>query len=211
MLRHFCMAFTLRDLLIQRAARLQGRPALSTVEWGTLTYAQLRNRAEGVALGLLASAPPAAIFSRTGTAWDWAAELAVAASGLAWDPAGQPVPPEVLGGPRFNSEEGRGRYHACEHDVTEATPFSAGLSHGDLMLRLRRLNTALGWDHDTRVELPPDRLGEPALRAALWSLLYAGGHAVLVAEVPNSTGLLARFQRPKAGWDPEPFSGFWTS
>ncbi len=205
------MASTLRDLLIQRAARLQGRPALSTVDWGTLTYAQLRNRAEGVALGLLAASSPPTVFSATGTAWDWAAELAAAASGLVWDPGGQIVPSEVLGGPCFNAEAGRGVYHACEHIVTEATPFSAGLTHGDLMLRLRRLNTNLGWDHDTHVELPLARLGEPALRAALWNLLYAGGHAVLMAEVPNSTGLLARFQRPKAGWDPEPFSGFWTS
>ena len=59
------MASTLRDLLIQRAARLQGRPALTAPEWGTLTYAQLRNRAEGVALGLLASSPPRAAASAT--------------------------------------------------------------------------------------------------------------------------------------------------
>ncbi|WP_257310527.1 hypothetical protein [Geothrix fuzhouensis] len=210
MLRHCFMASTLRDLLIQRAARLQGRPALTTADWGTLTYAQLRNRTEGVALGLLATSSPSAIFSSTRTAWDWAAELAAAASGLAWDPAGQPVPPEVLGGPHFNNQDGRGPYHACEHELTEATPFSGGLTHGELMLRLRRLNTTLGWDHDTRVELPLARLGEPALRAALWSLLYAGGHAVLVAEAPAAQGLLARFRRPEAGWDLEPFSGFWT-
>lgn len=203
------MASTLRDLLIQRAARLQGRPALTAPGWGTLTYAQLRNRAEGVALGLLASLPPRAVFSGTGTAWDWAVELAAAASGLVWDPGGQMVPPEVLGGPRFNSEEGRGLYHACEHDVAEATLFSAGLTHGDLMVRLRRLNTALGWDHDTRVELPLPRLAEPTLRAALWSLLYAGGHAVLVAETPAATGLLARFRRAETPWDPRPFERFW--
>jgi len=203
------MASTLRDLLIQRAARLQGRPALTAPDWGTLTSAQLRNRAEGVALGLLASSPPRSIFSGTGTAWDWAAELAAAASGLAWDPAGQPVPPEILGGPRFNSEEGRGLYHACEHCVTEATPFSAGLTHGDLMARLRRLNTGLGWDHDTRVELPLRRLAEPALRAALWSVLYAGGHAVLVLDIPAVPGLLTRFRRPQAPWDPSLFDGFW--
>lgn len=189
------MASTLRDLLIQRAARLQGRPALTAPGWGTLSYAQLRNRAEGVALGLLAAPPPPAIFSGTGTPWDWAAELAAAASGLGWEPGGTPVAAGILGGPAFNAEAGRGPYHAREQVVTEATPFAAGLAQGDLMTRLRRLNVALGWDHDTRVELPPARLGDPALRAALWSALYAGGHAVL------DPGLRT--------WDPGPFSGFW--
>ena len=64
------MATTLRDLLIQRAARLQGRPALTTPDWGTLSYAQLRNRVEGVALGLLATDPPSTVFCGTGTPWD---------------------------------------------------------------------------------------------------------------------------------------------
>lgn len=205
------MASTLRDLLIQRAARLQGRPALTAPEWGTLTYAQLRNRAEGVALGLLASSPPRAVFSGTGTAWDWAAELAAAASGLMWDPGGQMVPSAVLGGPRFNAEEGRGLYHACEHEVAEATPFCAGLTHGDLMARLRRLNISLGWDHDTRVDLPLAHLGEPPLRAALWSVLYAGAHAVLSVEAAPATGLRARFQHPPSPWDPTPFDAFWSA
>lgn len=204
------MATTLRDLLIQRAARLQDRPAFSAPAWGTLSYAQLRNRAEGVALGLLASESSPMVFSATGTAWDWIAELAAAASGLAWDPDGQAVPSGVLGGPRFNDEAGRGAYHACEQTVTEATPFSSGLTHGELMARLRRLNTALGWDHDTRVDLPLARLGEPALRAALWSILYAGGHAGLVAEAPAAGGFLARFQKaPPPGWNPEAFLGLW--
>ncbi len=187
------MATTLRDLLIQRAARLQGRPALTTPDWGTLSYAQLRNRVEGVALGLLATDPPSAVFCATGTPWDWTAELAAAASGLTWDPTGQPVPPEVLGGPRFNDEAGRGPYHAREQLVGAATPFTAGLDHAELMVRLRRLNVQLGWDHDTRVELPLVGLGEAAPRAALWSALYSGGHAVL-GVVP---------------WDPRPFGGLW--
>jgi hypothetical protein len=72
------------------------------------------------------------------------------------------------------------------------------------MARLRRLNTILGWDHDTRVELPLARLAEPALRAALWSALYAGAHAVLVV-----AGLPTRFRRGEAPWDPEPFARFW--
>ncbi|NWJ41808.1 MAG: hypothetical protein HXX12_12670 [Geothrix sp.] len=187
------MATTLRDLLIQRAARLQDRPALTAPDWGTLSYAQLRNRAEGVALGLLAMDPPAAAFSATGTPWDWVAELAAAASGLAWDPAGQAVPPEVLGGPRFNDESGRGPYHARDQMVGAATPFTSGLDHAGLMARLRRLNVRLGWDHDTRVPLPLARWGEPALRAALWSALYAGAHAVLET----------------SRWDAGPFEGFW--
>ncbi len=201
------MATTLRDLLIQRAARLQDRPALTAPGWGTLSYAQLRNRAEGVALGLLAGTPPGAVCSATGTAWDWAAELAAAASGLVWDPAGQAVPPEVLGGPRFNDEGGRGPYHDREGLVQTATPFTAGLDHGEFLTRLRRLNLQLGWDHATRVELPQPRLAEPELRAALWSCLYAGGHAVLADSAPAPSGFLARSRPAAPAWEPVPFAG----
>lgn len=203
------MASTLRDLLIQRAARLQGRPALTAPGWGTLTYAQLRNRVEGVALGLLAGAPPVRVFSATGTIWDWAAELAAAASGLAWEQEGQSVPMDVLGGPRFNTEAGRGAYHAREQVVTEDTPFTTGLTHGELMARLRRLNGTLGWDHDTHLDLPLARLGEPVLRAALWSALYAGAHAVLAPAAAPASGLLARFRHHETPWDPAPFKAFW--
>lgn len=203
------MTSTLRDLLLQRAARLQGRPALTAPGWGTLTYAQLRNRVEGVALGLLAGAPPATMFSATGTAWDWAAELAAAASGLAWNPGGPSVPMEVLGGPRFNTEAGRGAYHAREDVVTESTSFTAGLTHGEVMVRLRRLNAVLGWDHDTLVDLPMGRLGEPALRAALWSALYAGAHAVLSPEPAPPAGLFARFRPAAPPWDDTHFQALW--
>jgi hypothetical protein len=205
------MASTLRDLLIQRAARLQDRPALTAPGWGTLSHAQLRNRAEGVALGLLAAPPPPLVSCTTGTPWDWAAELAAGAAGLVWDTTGQQVPPEILGGPRFNAEAGRGAYHACEQTVTEATIFSPDLTQGELMARLRRLNTALGWDHDTRVALPLARLGEPALRAALWSALYAGGHALLEASAPAAApGFLARFRKaPSPAWHPEAFLDLW--
>jgi hypothetical protein len=200
---------TLRDLLIQRAARLQDRPALTTPDWGTLSYAQLRNRAEGVALGLLAGESAPAWFSTTGTAWDWMAELAAAASGLAWDPAGEAVPAEVLGGPRFNDEGGRGPYHDREHVVQASTPFTAAWTHGELMARLRRLNVQLGWDHDTVVELPLARLGDAVVRAALWSALYAGGHAVLTAvlEVEAPAG---RARRGKAtpAWEERLFLEF---
>jgi hypothetical protein len=177
------MASTLRDLLIQRAARLQGRSALTAPGWGTLSYTQLRNRAEGVALGLLAVEPSTTIFSATGTAWDWAAEIAVAASGLIWIPTGQLIPAEVLGGSRFNDERGRGPYHAREQVVQADTPFLPGLNHGELLVRLRRLNIQLGWDHETQVDLPLGRIAESPVRAALWSALYAGAHAVLKREV----------------------------
>ncbi len=203
------MATTLRDLLIQRAARLQGRPALTSPAWGTLSYAQLRNRVEGLALGLLAADPPPAVFSATGTPWDWLAEVAAAASGLPWDSTGQAVPPEVLGGTRFNDEGGRGPYHDREQLVVAATPFTAGLDHGQLMARLRRLNVQLGWDHDTVVDLPLAQLEGAPVRAALWSALYAGAHAVL-GPGAASPGPHAQGGVPlESSWGPEPFRAFW--
>ena len=203
------MTQTLRDLLIQRAARLQERPALTAPGWGTLSYAQLRNRVEGVALGLLAMEPCPALFSATGTAWDWAAEVAAAASGLAWGPAGQAVPPEVLGGSRFNDEGGRGPYHLREQVVQASTPFTSGLDHGEVMARLRRLNVELGWDHATQVGLPVARLGEAPVRAALWSALYAGAHAELEPPPSGPLGILVRLRKPALPWDPGPFLHFW--
>jgi hypothetical protein len=190
------MPTTLRDLLIQRAARLQARPALTAPGWGTLSHAQFRNRVEGVALGLLATPAAPAVFSATGTAWDWAAEVAAATSGIAWDPTGQRVPDQVLGGARFNDEAGREPYHQREQVVQAATPFCADLDQGELLLRLRRLNGRLEWDHETCASLPAHRLGEPMLRAALWSALFAGAHAVLDAQDT---------------WDETPFLGFWRS
>lgn len=204
------MATTLRDLLIQRAARLQGRPALTAPGWGTLSYAQFRNRVEGVALGLLAEAPPPAVHSATGTPWDWAAEVAAAASGLRWDPAGQRVSTEVLGGARFNDESGRGPYHAREQVVQPATPFSEVLDHGTVMLRLRRLNGQLGWDHETEARFPMARLADPALRAALWSALYAGAHTVLEADPEPARRFLPWRPPLRSPWDPAPFLAFWT-
>ncbi len=212
------MTTTLRDLLIQRAARLQERPALTTPEWGTLSYAQLRNRAEGVALGLLAGECPTSVFSASGTvfsasgtAWDWVAELAAAASGLGWEPSGQTVPAEVLGGAAFNAEGGRGPYHAREQVLEPATPYTAGLDHGQMMARLRRLNVQLGWDHTSAVDLPLAHLGEAPLRAALWSALYAGAHAVLVNSAEAPTGLLRKFRSGPPAWDPTPFLEFWAT
>ena len=174
------MATNLRELLIQRAARLQERPALTTPGWGTLSYAQLRNRVEGVALGLLAQVPPPKVVGcATGTPWDWIAEVATAASGLVWDPAGATLPPETLGGGLFNAEAGRGPYHEQEKQIRETTPFLVGLTQTEHLARLSVLNRRLGWDHETRVCLPLARLAEPPVRNALWSALYAGAHVVL--------------------------------
>ena len=172
---------TVRDLLIQRAARLQEWPALSAPGWGTLRYPAWRNRVEGVALGLMAGEPPVGspFFSATGGPWDWAAEVACACCGLAWDPAGAPVPAEVLGGPAFNSEDGRQPYHDREHDLDGDTLLAGALNHEELLRRLARLNRVLGWDHTTAVRLSQAGLAAPEVRAALWSALYAGAHAVL--------------------------------
>ena len=201
------MPQTLRDLLIQRAARLQDRPAFTTPAWGTLSYAQLRNRAEGVALGLLAQGPARAVFSATGAPWDWAAELAAAASGLAWDPAGQAVPAEVFGGSTFNDERGRGPYHDREGLLEAATPFTAGLNHGEVLARLRRLNVRLGWDHTTQVDLPLARLGEAPVRAALWSTLFAGAHAVLAEPSLASIRFFSKPRLAEPAWEPAFFLG----
>lgn len=185
---------TLRALLIQRAARLQDRPALTAADWGVLSWPAFRNRVEGIGLGLMAGAPAlgTAVHSRTGGPWDWAAEVACACCGLVWDPAGIPVDPAVLGGPAFNSEDGRQGYHDRDHGLADDTPFLPGVDHAELERRLRRLNGKLGWDHETEVILPLADLATPEVRGALWSALFAGGHAVL---------------RPGTvrGWDPERF------
>ena len=187
---------TLRALLIQRAARLQERPALTAPGWGSLGYPAVRNRVEGVALGLMADAPALGtpLFSRTGGPWDWACEVAGACCGLVWSVQGAPVAAEVLGGPRFNHEAGRQAYHDRDHQLADSTPLTAAMDHGELLARLRRLNGLLGWDHASEVTLPMDQLASPELRGALWSALYAGSHAILL---PGSV----------RAWDPEPFKG----
>ena len=197
---------TLRALLIQRAARLQDRPAFSGAPWPTLSYAQLRNRAEGVGFGLLAEGIPEATFATGHGPWDWMAELAAAVAGVPWDPAAARLDPRVLGGPRFNDDHGRGPLHDREEAVAEDTPFAPGLTQGELLRRLVRLNQALGWDHDTVVALPLEAWGSPALRGALWSALYAGAHAI-VAPAPPPPGRLARWLGPKPApaFDPAPF------
>ena len=204
---------TLRQLLIQRAARLQERAALTAPGWGTLGYGAWRNRVEGIGLGLLAEdlPPGTKVFSRQGDAWVWAAEVAAACCGLAWDPAAPDLDEALFGGPRFNDEHGRRGYHDREELVTAETPFHAGLGQGEVMLRLQRWNRRLGWDHDTVVRVPLARVAEPAARAALWNALYAGAHAVLMEDTPPARGLLDRLRR-RGGhpdWDPSPFADFW--
>jgi len=186
---------SLRLLLIQRAARLQERSALSAPPWGTLGYPAFRNRVEGVALGLMAAEPPpgARVFSVTGGPWDWACEVAAACCGLVWDSAAVPVPAAVLGGDQFNAEPGRQPYHDREAALQDATPLLDHLTQGELLRRLARLNRRLGWDHTTTVVLPMTQLATPELRGALWSALYAGSHAVLAAAAPD--------------WDPAEFRG----
>jgi len=174
---------TLRALLIQRAARLQGVPAVTFDAWGPLPYPAFRNRVEGVALGIMADQPPLGkrIHAPGGGPWAWAGEVAAACCGLVWDPSGTPIDPGILGGPRFNDEEGRQHYHDRDHDLEPGTLFSGSLDHGELLTRLRRLNGRLGWDHATTVTLPLDRLETPEVRAALWSVLYGGSHAILIS------------------------------
>jgi len=204
------MAAALRQLLIQRAARLQDRPALTAPGWGTLSWSAYRNRVEGVAMGLLATpqAPGVPIHLGGGGPWAWAAEIAAACAGLAWDPAGTAVAPAILGGPSFNSEDGRGPYHDRETEIRDDLPFSAGLSQHELFLRLTRLNRVLGWDHNTVLSLPLALSSTPAGRAALWSALYAGAHARLADGATPSGGWFRRAAPPPA-FDPTPFEGFW--
>jgi hypothetical protein len=145
------------------------------------------------------------VFSATGTAWDWAAEMAAAAAGLGWDPTGQVVPPEVLGGVHFNDEDGRGPYHTREQAVLASTPFTSGLSHGEILTQLGRLNVALGWDHTSIAELPLAQLAEPALRAALWSALYAGAHVILREPSTVASGTQIRSRQAPSRWEAAPF------
>jgi len=192
------MTATLRHLLIQRAARLQERPALTAPEWGTLDYFQFRNRVEGVALGLLTqSLAGDSVFSETGTTWDWISEVAAACCGLGWDPAGTTLDAALFGGARFNAEGGRQAYHDREHGLNADTLFLTGITQGEVLRRLQRLNRPLGWDHETHITLPVASIGAPEGRAALWSALFAGAHAELVSTL-------------RGGWDSSPFVGLFS-
>jgi hypothetical protein len=205
------MAATLRQLLVQRAARLQERPALTAPGWGTLGWGAYRNRVEGVAMGLLAAPRPlgAPVFLPGGGPWAWAAEVAAACAGLGWDPTGATVDAAILGGAAFNSEDGRGPYHDRDAEIGGDLPFCAGLDQASLLVRLGRLNHALGWDHKTMVRLPLAQASSPAGRAALWSALYAGAHADLTDTEAPAGGWFRR-AAPAPPFDPAPFEGFWT-
>ncbi len=194
---------TLRALLIQRAARLQQRPAFSTQDWA-LDYGQLRNRVEGVALGLLSRPRPVGSSVHVAGAgpWAWMAELAAACCGLQWDPLGERFPDDLLGGAGFNDEEGRGPYHDRDHVMDETTPFTSHLTHGELLRRLTRMNGTLGWDHDTQVHLPLDAMGTPGGRGALWCALYAGAHVQIGAMVKSRSWFSRNAEAP---FDPQPF------
>lgn len=207
------MTTTLRQLLIQRAARLQERPALTTAAWGSLSWSAWRNRVEGLALGLLAAPRPVgtAIHALGHGPWDWAAEVAAACCGLRWEEGGEPVPEEVLGGGLFNSEEGRGPYHAREREVLPSTPFTAGLAQADLLERLQRWNRQLGWDHTTSLPLDAERIASPEGRAALWCALYAGAHVQFSAgPTAQTSGFRGWFSKsPVEPLDFEEFRTFW--
>lgn len=207
------MSANLRQLLIQRAARLQARPALTAPDWGTLSHGAWRNRVEGIALGLMAEVPqPIAVSSGTATAWDWAMEVAAACAGIPWEATAPRADPTLFGGTRFNDENGRRAYHDREETLGPETPFDGTRTHGDMMLSLQRWNRRLGWDHDTVLSLPLSEIATEPGRAALWNLQYAGGHAMLLEDpLPASRSLIRRFKRvPNASeWNPHLFDGFW--
>ena len=93
--------------------------------------------------------------------------------------------------------------------VQPSTLFTSGLDQGEVMTRLRRLNVELGWDHATQIRLPLAQLGEAPVRAALWSALYAGAHAVLDAPTAPPSGLTALLRKAPTPWDAQPFLTLW--
>ena len=186
---------SLRLLLIQRAARLQERPALTATGWGTLSWSAWRNRVEGIALGLAARPLPPSLHASGHGPWDWAAEVAVACCGGVWDPGGEAIPDEILGGAQFNAEEGRGPYH--DREVSPTTPFANEFTHQELLNRLQTWNGRLGWDHTSLLRIAPEATGTPEARAALWCALFAGGHTQYLAPGNPADDL-------------EPFRSFWS-
>ena len=114
---------------------------------------------------------------------------ALACCGWQWTAGGQPIPEAILGGPGFNAENGRGPYHEREKEVLPSTPFTAGLTHQDLLIRLQTWNRRLGWDHTTVLPIQPQQLGTSEGRAALWCALYAGAHVQVLHPPPAAEGL----------------------
>lgn len=205
------MVETLRHLILQQGARLQGRPALTCPEWGTLSYMALRNRVEGLALGLAAAEFPNPLHCDTGTPWDWVAELAAATCGLVWEPGAPALAPSFLGGPRFQDEAGRQVYHDRDEAVQPTTPFAPGLTQGEVLLRLKRANRRLGWDHATVLEAIPGPGDPQARRAVLWSAFFAGAHVRCESWCPfvgeGSGKPPAKSQTPVM----PPLQGFWNA
>ncbi len=198
---------TLRHLLVQRAARLQDRPALSCKAWGTLNYSQFRNRVEGVALGLMATSQSIGTLYYTGERgeannihdhaeidiqrptyepWIWIAEVAAIACGFIWSSQGDLISPSILGGRHFNNEEGRGPFHDRDAELTGSCFAVPGLSHQQILLRMQRENEKLGWDHTTKLELSQPDVTTSNGRALLWNALYAGSHVVLTEPIGSS-------------------------
>lgn len=200
------MTETLRQLLIQRAARLQTAPAFHAETWGTLSYLQFRNRVEGLALALLAhtSDLQTPVFFSHETPWGWVGEVAAACCGLRWAPQATCDPLEAWTELRFNDEAGRPLYHDREASVTPETPFWETWTQGAWLTHLQRLNRRLGWDHETVLLLPPEALGTPEGRRAAWSVLYAGGCLVLGTSKPHEAWLQG-YDRIVVPWSPDPF------
>jgi hypothetical protein len=118
--------------------------------------------------------------------WSWIAEVAVIACGFVWSPQGNPIDSSVLGGPRFNDEEGRGPFHDRDHQITGSCLAVSGLSHKDILLRLQRENDKRGWDHTTKLSLSCSDATTASGRALLWNALYAGSHVILTEpELPS--------------------------
>lgn len=190
---------TLRQLLIQRAARLQERPALSCRAWGTLNYSQYRNRIEGVALGLMADKPAVGElvfmdqkdlgwfnayeqleqFLAIQEPWSWICEVAAATCGLVWNLEGYRINPSIAGGALFNNELGRGEFHNRDQEINKATLLTLTHSHAQMLSKMQRTNSILGWDHKSEIHLPIEHLTTPVGRAMLWNGIYGGSHIIL--------------------------------
>lgn len=174
---------------------------------------------EGVALGLMAETPPIGTpywidikeSNASKEPWTWIAELAVIASGCIWDAQGALIPSSILGGSRFNHEDGRGPFHDRDHQIIGSCLATPTLSHREILLRLQRQNQKLGWDHTTPLSLSWSDVQTPEGRALLWSGLYAGSHVVLADPNPASNFRFF-FSRHKPSLTPLGSMGnFWAS
>lgn len=156
-------------------------------------------------MGLMAEAPPLGTTYHASwndskcphEPWSWIAEVAVTACGCVWDPEGHPIDPSILGGSRFNNEEGRGTYHDRDYLLTGSCLALPTLSHQDILLRLQRENQKHGWDHTTKLSLSCSDSLTPRGRVLLWNALYAGSHVVLTEpETPTSFSVFFSKNKP---------------